>query len=157
MQVVAFTKWLQSSYRIFSRFYVSYQTIPGDLHVIVHTGYPTNFTMMKSSAWIARLLFWVEEKHSTNMLVVNANLWWCCCAVDAEPWNNIACQHSVLPHLSSCNQYRICTLRTRRCVCPNIWLPYAYLHRLTCAHGSLVFQFAMPTWCTVPSAILSGL
>ena len=42
----------------------------------------------KTLAWIVRLLFWVGEKQSTSMSVVNANLWWCCGAVDAEPWNN---------------------------------------------------------------------
>ena len=89
MQVVAFAKWLQSSYCMFSGFYVSCQTIPGDLHVFVHAGLPYYLKNEgKTSAWIIRLLFWVGEKQSTSLPVVKANLWWWCCAVDAESWNN---------------------------------------------------------------------
>ena len=51
----------------------------------------------KTSAWIVRLVFWVGVKQSTNTSIVNVNLWWCCCVVDAESWNNRVCQHSVLP------------------------------------------------------------
>ena len=75
---------------------------------------PLSLQWMKPLAWIVRLLFWAGQKQSTSMSVVNANLWWCCCAMDAEPWNKRVCQHSVLPYLSSCNQYRMSISRTRR-------------------------------------------
>ena len=92
-----------------------------DLHDFVCNyivGYPTIFKMDKILIWIVRLLFWVVEKQSTSMSVVNTFLWWCCCAVDAKPWNNRVCQHSVLSYLSTHKQYRMCILRTRRCSCP---------------------------------------
>ena len=67
---------------------------------------PLTLQWMKTLIWIVRLLFWAVQKQSTSMSVVNANLWQCFCTVDAEPWNSRVCQHSVLPYLSGCNQYR---------------------------------------------------
>ena len=89
MQVVAFTKWLLSFYCMLSRFYVSCQTIPRDLHSLYIQATPLSLQWTKNFiAWIVRLLFWVREKQSTSMFVVTANLWWCYCAVDVEPSNN---------------------------------------------------------------------
>ena len=41
---------------------------------------------------------------------------------------NRVCQHS----LNIFIQYRMCILRTRRCACPIVQVPYAYLRRLPC-------------------------
>ena len=88
-------------------------------------------------------IFWVVEKQLTSMSVVNANHWWCCCAVDAEPWNNSVCQHSVLPYLSSHNQYRMSILRNRRRLWLINWgaLCLLTMHRLLAIwYVSLVFH-----------------
>ena len=101
---------------------------------------------LKFSAWIVRLLYWVREKQSTSMFVLNANLWWCCSAVDADwNWNNTVCQHSVLPCLSSCNQDRMCISRTRIFVCP---MPtYVHCHVSLLSMSAYVVCYAYLVYC----------
>ena len=133
MQVVAFAKWLQSSYCMFSGFYVSCQTIPGDLNVFVHADYLTIFKMKeKLQLGLQSCCFELEKSNQQACLLWrkifddDAVLWM------LNPGTTLVCQHSVLPYLFSHKQYSMCILMTRRCAYPIVQVFCAYLCRLPC-------------------------
>ena len=134
MKVVAFTKWQQSSYCMFSRFHfmLSYNTWRSTcsctykLPNYLYNGwkfqlglYGCYFELEKSNQQVAM---------SVGMQIFDGAI----CCIDAKPWNNRVCQHTVLPYLFIRNQYsyRMCILMTRKCACSIVQVSYANLCRL---------------------------
>ena len=106
------------------------QYIPGNLHVFIHTGYPTIFTMDENFSLDckAAILGWRKEinryvycEYKSFMVLWMLN-------PGTTEYVNTVFYHI----LSSRNQYRICLLRTRRCTYPIMQVLYAKLCTLLC-------------------------
>ena len=104
-------------------------------------------------AWIVRLQFIIKavNKHVCcawlQIFVGTVVLW----MLNLKQWSMYV--NSVLPYLSSHNQYRMCISRSGRCAFPIVQAPYSYLRKLLCLLSFLswnmyIVSYAYLVYCT---------